>query len=143
MIDYLLLLLPIVLPVVFWSAYHLHVDRHLPEPPAKLVLAFLLGVGSFFLGMLAYRALGLLGLRYNAFALGQGRGHHEVFRAGDGGDVEGVVGAFEPRGLRGAGWRSPRAAFPSRRETTAPPTQPATAAAAEPAPAAPADPGER
>ena len=71
MIDYLLLLLPIVLPVVFWSAYHLHVDRHLPEPPAKLALAFLLGVGSFFLGMLAYRALGLLGLRYNAFALAQ------------------------------------------------------------------------
>ena len=71
MIDYLLLLLPIVLPVVFWSAYHLHVDRHLPEPPAKLALAFLLGVGSFFLGMLAYRALGLLGLRFNAFALAQ------------------------------------------------------------------------
>jgi RsiW-degrading membrane proteinase PrsW (M82 family) len=71
MIDYLLLLLPIVLPVVFWSAYHLHVDRHLPEPPLNLALAFLLGVGSFFLGMLAYRALGLLGLRFNAYLLAQ------------------------------------------------------------------------
>ena len=72
MTDYLLLLLlPIALPVVFWSAYHLHVDRQLPEPPLKLALAFLLGVGSFFLGMLAYRALGLVGLRFNAFALAQ------------------------------------------------------------------------
>ena len=69
MIDYLFLLLPIVLPVVFWSAYHLHVDRHLPEPPSKLALAFLLGVGSFFLGLLAYRALGVVGLRFDAFEL--------------------------------------------------------------------------
>ena len=69
MIDYLFLLLPIVLPVVFWSAYHLHIDRHLPEPPLKLLLAFLLGVGSFFLGLLAYRALGLVALRFDAFEL--------------------------------------------------------------------------
>lgn len=69
MIDHLLLLLPIVLPVVFWSAYHLHVDRQLPEPPLNLALAFLLGIASFFLGMLAYRALGLLGLRFDAFEL--------------------------------------------------------------------------
>ena len=69
MIDYLLMLLPVALPVVFWSAYHLHVDRHLPEPPANLALAFGLGVGSFFLGALAYRLLGFLGLRYDAFAL--------------------------------------------------------------------------
>jgi hypothetical protein len=55
MMDYLLLLLPIGLPVVFWAAYHLHVDRHLPEPPGHLALAFLLGVGSFYLGILAYR----------------------------------------------------------------------------------------
>lgn len=67
--NYLLLLLPIVLPVVFWSAYHLHADRHLPEPLAKLALAFALGVGSFLLGLLAYRALGLVGLRFDAFEL--------------------------------------------------------------------------
>ncbi|MEE4294403.1 MAG: PrsW family intramembrane metalloprotease [Xanthomonadales bacterium] len=69
MTDYLLMLLPVALPVVFWSAYHLHVDRHLPEPPANLALAFVLGIGSFFLGALAYRLLGFLGLRYDAFAL--------------------------------------------------------------------------
>jgi len=67
--GHLLLLLPIVLPVVFWAAYHLHADRHLPEPPLHLALAFLLGVGSFFLGLLAYRALGVVGLRFDAFEL--------------------------------------------------------------------------
>ena len=67
--DYLLLMLPIVLPVAFWSAYHLHVDRHLPEPALHLVLAFVLGVASFYLGMLGYRALDTIGLRFDAFAL--------------------------------------------------------------------------
>jgi len=67
--GYLLLLSPIGLPVVFWAAYHLHADRHLPEPPGHLVLAFLLGIGSFYLGLLGYRALGLLGLRFDAYAL--------------------------------------------------------------------------
>lgn len=70
--KYFILLLPVVLPVVFWAVYHLHADRHLPEPPGHLLLAFALGVGSFFLGMAMYRALGVLGLRYDAFELAQG-----------------------------------------------------------------------
>lgn len=70
--EYFILLLPIFLPAVFWAAYHMHVDRHLPEPGGHLLLAFALGVGSFFLGMLMYRALGLLGLRFDAFELAQG-----------------------------------------------------------------------
>ncbi|MCU0989116.1 MAG: PrsW family intramembrane metalloprotease [Xanthomonadales bacterium] len=70
MTDYVVILLPVILPVVFWAAYHLHVDRYLPEPPGQLLLAFALGVGSFWLGLLGYRALGLVGLRYDAFALG-------------------------------------------------------------------------
>lgn len=69
--DYFVLQLPVILPVVFWAAYHLHVDRHLPEPPGHLLLAFALGVGSFWLGLLGYKALGLVGLRYDAFALGE------------------------------------------------------------------------
>lgn len=69
MLDYLILLLPVILPAAFWAAYHLHVDRHLPEPPGHLLLAFALGAGSFWLGLLGYHALGLVGLRYNAFAL--------------------------------------------------------------------------
>jgi RsiW-degrading membrane proteinase PrsW (M82 family) len=67
--EYVVLLLPVALPVAFWAAYHLHVDRHLPEPPGQLLLAFALGVGSFWLGLLGYQALGLVGLRYDAFAL--------------------------------------------------------------------------
>ena len=27
MLEYLILLLPVILPAVFWAAYHLHVDR--------------------------------------------------------------------------------------------------------------------
>lgn len=69
--HYVVLLLPIVLPVVFWAAYHRHADRHLPEPAGHLLLAFMLGVGSFFLGMLLYRALGIVGLRFDAFELAQ------------------------------------------------------------------------
>jgi protease PrsW len=68
-LNYFILLLPVILPVAFWAAYHLHVDRYLPEPPGHLLLAFALGVGSFWLGLLGYRALGLVGLRYDAFAL--------------------------------------------------------------------------
>lgn len=70
--DYLILLLPVILPAAFWAGYHLHVDRHLPEPPGQLLLAFALGVGAFFLGMLMYRLLGVLGLRFDAFELARG-----------------------------------------------------------------------
>ena len=69
--EYLVLLLPVALPVVFWAAYHLHVDRHLPEPPGHLALAFALGVGSAFLSLAMYRGIGLFGLRYDAFALAE------------------------------------------------------------------------
>jgi len=67
--DYLLLMLPILLPVAFWSAYHLHVDRHLREPALHLLLAFVLGVAAFYLGLMGYRALDMIGLRFDAFAL--------------------------------------------------------------------------
>ena len=69
MLDYLILLLPVALPVAFWVAYYLHVDRHLPEPKGHLVLAFALGGVSFYLGLLLYRLLGVFGLRYDAFTL--------------------------------------------------------------------------
>lgn len=70
--DFLLLLLPVILPAAFWAAYHWHADRHLPEPLGHLALAFLLGVGSFYLGLGMYAALGLFGLRHDAFALAVG-----------------------------------------------------------------------
>jgi len=64
-------LLPVILPMLFWAGYHYHKDRHLPEPVAHLLLTFALGVGSFYLGMFMYRALGLVNLRFDAFALAE------------------------------------------------------------------------
>ena len=66
---YSALILPIILPLLFWACYHYYKDRHLPEPISHLLLAFALGAGSFYLGMLMYRALDLVGLRYDAYAL--------------------------------------------------------------------------
>ena len=69
--HYALNLLPVILPVLFWAAYHLHKDRHLPEPTSHLFLALVLGVGSFYLGLLLYGALDLVNLRYDAYLLAE------------------------------------------------------------------------
>jgi len=62
-------ILPVVVPVLFWSMYHYHKDRHLPEPVGHLVIAFLLGVGAAWIGKGLYLALDLVGLRYDALDL--------------------------------------------------------------------------
>lgn len=66
---YSVCLLPVILPALFWAGYHWYVDRCLPEPPALLLLAFLLGIASFYLGLLMYWGLGQLDQRQDAFAL--------------------------------------------------------------------------
>jgi RsiW-degrading membrane proteinase PrsW (M82 family) len=63
------LIVPVILPVLFWAWYHYHKDRHLPEPVGHLVIAFLLGVGSYWLGKLMYVALGYVDLRMDAYYL--------------------------------------------------------------------------
>lgn len=63
------LLLPVLLPVLFWGAYHYHKDRHLPEPPGNLALCFALGLFAAILSKALYIALDPLGLRYDAFEL--------------------------------------------------------------------------
>lgn len=68
---YTVYLLPVLLPVLFWACYHYYKDRHLPEPISHLLLAFALGVGSFYLGMLMYQALDLVNLRYDAYLLAE------------------------------------------------------------------------
>ena len=68
---YVLHLLPVILPVIFWAGYHYYKDRHLPEPISHLLLAFTLGVGSFYLGMFMYRALDFVDLRYDAYLLAE------------------------------------------------------------------------
>ena len=65
----LVLLLPILLPVVFWSVYHYHKDRALPEPVSHLLLAFVLGCMAAGISQLLYLGLEPLGLRFDASAL--------------------------------------------------------------------------
>jgi RsiW-degrading membrane proteinase PrsW (M82 family) len=66
-----LIFVPVVLPVLFWAWYHYYKDRRLPEPVGYLVLAFLLGAGSYWLGILMYEGLGVIGLRFDAFLLAE------------------------------------------------------------------------
>ena len=68
----ILLLLPVVLPILFWGAYHYHKDRHLPEPVGRLALAFALGLLSAAISRALYVALGWASLRYDALALADG-----------------------------------------------------------------------
>jgi RsiW-degrading membrane proteinase PrsW (M82 family) len=65
------LILPVILPVLFWAWYHYHKDRHLPEPVGHLLLAFFLGAGAFWLGKLMYVALGVFDLRMDAYYLAE------------------------------------------------------------------------
>lgn len=65
------MLLPIVLPVVFWAIYHYHKDRHLPEPLSNLALCFGLGLLAAAISKGLYISLDPLGLRYDALALAE------------------------------------------------------------------------
>jgi RsiW-degrading membrane proteinase PrsW (M82 family) len=62
-------ILPVIIPVLFWAGYHYYKDRHLPEPISRLLLALVLGIGSFFLGIFMYEALDLVNLRYDPYYL--------------------------------------------------------------------------
>jgi RsiW-degrading membrane proteinase PrsW (M82 family) len=64
-----LLILPVVMPVLFWAAYHYHKDRHLPEPAVNLLLCFVFGVAAAAVSKGLYVALDPLGLRLDAVAL--------------------------------------------------------------------------
>jgi RsiW-degrading membrane proteinase PrsW (M82 family) len=67
--HYSMYIVPVLLPVLFWSGYHYYKDRHLPEPFGHLLLAFILGIASFWLGKLMYAGLGLVDLRFDAYVL--------------------------------------------------------------------------
>ena len=66
-----LLILPVVVPVVFWAIYHYHKDRHLPEPPGNLLLCFVLGLVAAGISKAMYVGLEPLGLRIDAVAIAQ------------------------------------------------------------------------
>ena len=63
------MVLPVILPVIFWAAYHYHKDRHLPEPPRNLLLCFVLGLLAAGAAKAMYLGLGPLGLRFDAVEL--------------------------------------------------------------------------
>ncbi len=69
--NYQMVMATIAAPVLFWAAYHYHKDRHMPEPVGNLLLCFVLGIGSFYLGKMMYLGLDLIGLRLDAFALAE------------------------------------------------------------------------
>lgn len=66
-----LLTLPVVVPILFWGAYHYHKDRHLPEPAGNLALCFLFGIAAAAVSKGLYLALDPLGLRLDAVALAE------------------------------------------------------------------------
>jgi len=69
-VQQFLLVLPVVVPGLFWAGYHYHKDRLLPEPPHNLALCFGLGLAAAAISQGAYEALEPLGLRQDAVALG-------------------------------------------------------------------------
>lgn len=64
-----LLILPILIPVLFWAGYHYYKDRHQPEPVGNLLFCFFLGVAASYLSKLMYLAVGSIGLRFDAYEL--------------------------------------------------------------------------
>jgi RsiW-degrading membrane proteinase PrsW (M82 family) len=69
----LILILPVVVPVLFWAGYHYHKDRHLPEPLGNLVLCLALGFLAAGISRGMYLALEPFGLRLDAVALAEDR----------------------------------------------------------------------
>jgi len=64
-----LLTLPVLVPVLFWAAYHYYKDRALPEPIGNLALCFALGVAAVTMSKGLYGALEPVGLRLDAVGL--------------------------------------------------------------------------
>lgn len=63
------MILPVVVPILFWAWYHYHKDRHLPEPVGHLALAFVLGIVAAAISKGLYLALGWVALRHDALLL--------------------------------------------------------------------------
>lgn len=64
-----LLIFPILVPLLFWAAYHYYHDRHRPEPLGNLLVCIALGIAAAYLNRGMYLALDEIGLRYDALAL--------------------------------------------------------------------------
>ena len=65
------LLLGLIAPTFLWGLYHVYKDRNQPEPLVNLLLIYVLGIGSGYLGLHVYAALDLVGLRHDAYQLAE------------------------------------------------------------------------
>lgn len=61
-----MLVFPLLVPLLFWAAYHYYHDRHRPEPVSNLVLCIALGAAAAYLNRYMYLGLDALNLRYDA-----------------------------------------------------------------------------
>ncbi len=59
----------VLIPLLFWAAYHYYHDRHRPEPVGNLLLCIALGVAASYLSKYSYQSLDLFGLRFDAVVL--------------------------------------------------------------------------
>ena len=67
--QFAVLVLPILIPVLFWAAYHYYKDRHRPEPLLNLLFCFLLGIAASYLGQLMYTTANAAGIWYDPYEL--------------------------------------------------------------------------
>ena len=63
------MIMPVLVPILFWAWYHYYKDRHLPEPIGHLVLAFILGIVAAAVSKALYISLGWISLRHDALEL--------------------------------------------------------------------------
>jgi len=68
-VDLSLLVSALLVPLLFWAAYHYYHDRHRPEPVANLAIALGLGALASPLASLVYDLLDALGLRFDVIEL--------------------------------------------------------------------------
>lgn len=118
-----LLILPVIVPMLFWAVYHYHKDRPLPEPPGNLLLCFVLGVLAAGLSKGMYMGAGATGaaLRCRGASLARLRraaGWHHlclIHRAGIRRDRELILPGFSNGpGIGGTGICGPGYSHPVR-----------------------------
>jgi len=67
--QFTVVIIPILLPALFWAGYHYYKDRHQPEPILNLLFCFVLGIAAAYLGKFMYVALEFVNLRFDAYEL--------------------------------------------------------------------------
>lgn len=61
-----MMVFPLLVPLLFWAAYHYYHDRHRPEPIGNLLLCIVLGAAASYISRYMYLGLDALDLRFDA-----------------------------------------------------------------------------